>query len=49
MAWKADDWRFVPGRITDWLYDGKWLEAPRKRADEVSVGSGCGECGVMIG
>ena len=30
-AWKRDDWRFVPGRVTDWLYDNKWLEDPRKK------------------
>ena len=30
-AWRADDWRFVPGKLTDWLYDGKYLEEPRKK------------------
>jgi len=48
-SWKADDWAYVPGRITDWLYDRKYLEAPRARKGDVSVGAGCGECGVEIG
>lgn len=30
-AWRAEDWRYVPGRITDWLYDGKYLQEPRKK------------------
>ena len=30
-VWRADEWRYVPGRITDWLYDGKYLEEPRKK------------------
>lgn len=49
VAWKADDWRFCPGRITDWLYDGKYLEEPRKKDAAPSVGAGCGQCGVEVG
>ena len=48
QGWAADDWRYAPGKITDWLYDGKWLEEPRKK-EAAAVGSGCGECGVEIG
>ena len=48
-AWKDDDWRFCPGRITDWLYDGKYLEEPRKKDAAPSVGAGCGTCGVEVG
>lgn len=48
-AWASDDWRFCPGRITDWLYDGKYLEEPRKKDAAHSVGAGCGQCGVEVG
>lgn len=48
-AWAADDWRFCPGRITDWLYDGKYQEEPRKKDAAPSVGAGCGQCGVEVG
>ena len=30
--WKADDFQWAPSRITDWLYDGKFLEEPRRGA-----------------
>lgn len=30
-VWKLDGWQYVPGRITDWIYDGKYLEEPRKK------------------
>lgn len=33
--WKSDDWRYVPGRITDWLIDGKFLEEPRAKEEPV--------------
>lgn len=44
VAWKADEWRFVPGKVTDWLYDGKWLEEPRKK--EAAPERDLGEVGV---
>lgn len=43
-VWRAEDWRFAPGRITDWLYDGKYLEEPRKK--EVAAEHDYGEVGV---
>lgn len=45
-AWAADGWRWVPGKMTDWLYDGKWRQEPRKK-DAPAVGAGCGEAGVV--
>jgi len=30
-AWAREGWRYIPGRITDWLYDGKYLEKPREK------------------
>jgi len=30
-TWKAGDWRYAPGRITDWLTDEKFLEEPISR------------------
>lgn len=32
-VWKLDDWQYVPGRITDWIYDGKYLQEPRKKTE----------------
>lgn len=29
-VWKADDFQWAPSRITDWLYDGRFAEAPRR-------------------
>jgi hypothetical protein len=43
-VWRAEDWRFAPGRITDWLYDGKYLEEPRKK--EAAAEHDYGEVGV---
>lgn len=43
-VWRAEDWRYAPGRITDWLYDGKYLEAPRKK--EAAAEHDYGEVGV---
>ena len=43
-AWRAEDWRFAPGRLTDWLYDGKYLEEPRKK--EAAAEHDYGEVGV---
>lgn len=31
-AWKADDFQWAPSRITDWLYDGRFREKPRRSA-----------------
>lgn len=31
-VWQADDFQWAPSRITDWLYDGKFLEEPRRGA-----------------
>lgn len=28
-AWKSEDFRWAPSRITDWLYNCKYLETPR--------------------
>ena len=28
--WKADDFQWAPSRITDWMYDRKFLEEPRR-------------------
>jgi hypothetical protein len=43
-VWRAEDWRYAPGRITDWLYDGKYLEEPRKK--EAAAEHDYGEVGV---
>lgn len=29
-VWEADDFQWAPSRITDWLYDAKFLEKPRR-------------------
>ena len=29
-VWQADDFQWAPSRITDWLYDAKFLEEPRR-------------------
>ena len=29
-VWQADDFQWAPSRITDWLYDAKFLEQPRR-------------------
>lgn len=29
-VWQADDFQWAPSRITDWLYDAKFLEKPRR-------------------
>ena len=29
-VWKADDFQWAPSRITDWLYDGRFTELPRR-------------------
>lgn len=29
-VWEADDFQWAPSRITDWLYDAKFLEEPRR-------------------
>ena len=29
-VWEADDFQWAPSRITDWLYDAKFLEQPRR-------------------
>ena len=29
-VWEADDFQWAPSRITDWLYDEKFLEKPRR-------------------
>ena len=29
-VWRADDFQWAPSRITDWLYDAKFLEEPRR-------------------
>lgn len=42
-AWKLDGWQYVPGRITDWIYDGKYLQEPRKKT---AAASDIGEVGV---
>lgn len=42
-AWKLDCWQYVPGRITDWIYDGKYLQEPRKKT---AAASDIGEVGV---
>lgn len=47
-CWAADDWRYAPGSLSDWIYDEKYLSPPRKKA-AVEVGAGCGECGAVIG
>lgn len=31
-AWKSEDFRWAPSRITDWLYNCKFLETPRSEA-----------------
>ena len=43
-VWRGDDWRYAPGRITDWLYDGKYLEEPRKK--DAAAETDYGEVGV---
>ena len=45
--WASDGWQYAPGKITKWLADEKWLEAPRKKA-AAAEGSGCGDCGAEI-
>lgn len=45
--WRRDEWKYKPGRVTDWLYDDKWLEEPRC-AESVPVAAGCGPCGIEI-
>ena len=42
-VWKLDGWQYVPGRITDWIYDGKYLQEPRKKT---AAASDIGEVGV---
>ena len=40
--WKADDWKYKPGRITTWLRDKKYIEPPRKKqAAEKIISNGC--------
>ena len=29
-VWETDDFQWAPSRITDWLYDAKFLEKPRR-------------------
>lgn len=41
--WRLDDWQYAPGRITDWIYDGKYLQEPRKKA---AAAGDIGEVGV---
>lgn len=42
-VWKLDDWQYAPGRITDWIYDGKYLQEPRKKT---AAASDIGDVGV---
>ena len=42
-VWKLDGWQYAPGRITDWIYDGKYLQEPRKKT---AAASDIGEVGV---
>lgn len=32
--WKSNGWAYAPGRITDWLRDGKFLEELRPSEPE---------------
>jgi hypothetical protein len=41
--WRLDDWQYAPGRITDWIYDGKYLQEPRKKT---AAAGDIGEVGV---
>lgn len=41
--WRLNDWQYAPGRITDWIYDGKYLQEPRKKT---AAASDIGEVGV---
>lgn len=47
-AWAAEEWRYAPGRITEWLYDEKWREEPRKPKKKPEVEDCVGEVGVTI-
>ena len=45
-GWAAQGWQYAPGKVTKWLADEKWLEAPRPGASSSAEAATPGDIGV---